>query len=421
MTRASFRAALRSSALGIPAFGVPCRKSTAYRGVLTVGARSDGLVGMPPATPERTTNRLLAAVVIFLTGAALKLAAPVVIALLLTVLLVYLIDPLVVLLNTRLRLRFWLAALIAIVFFAAIFAGIGVLIFFDLPHFARSFPRFQEEILARAQGMLEGTGTEHGVHLRHRPVRGAAHRSRCGRILMSIARSSLRILSEFTLIFFFAIILLLGKYRVIRTILTVFPRRHSMVPIMLKHIDRHLRAFLGIKALASLIIGIGTALILVAFRVEFAVTWGFLTILLNFIPTLGPITAVALPSLITTIQFPGYVMSAGRHREPRGPARDDFQFHRAEVPRGATRPFLLRDLSLPVFLGLDVGRGGRPARRARHRLHQDRAGTHPRHLPPCNAPRADFRQAAVRTSLTNVPIFPRMDARPWSRSVSAFH
>jgi predicted PurR-regulated permease PerM len=130
-------------------------------------------------------------------------------------------------------------------------------------------------------------------------------------LLMNVARSSLRVLSEFTLIFFFAVILLLGKYRVIRIILTVFPRRHSLVPIMLKHIDRHLRAFLGIKALASLIIGIGTALILLGFRVEFAVTWGFLAILLNFIPTLGPITAVALPSLITTIQFPGYLMPLG--------------------------------------------------------------------------------------------------------------
>jgi predicted PurR-regulated permease PerM len=265
---------------------------------------------MQPAIPDRTTQRLLIAVVVFLTGAVLKLAAPVVIALLLTVLLVYLIDPLVVLLNNRLRLRFWLSALIAIVFFAAVFTGLGVLIFFDLPHFARSFPRFQEEILARAQAILEGLEKNMGftfaidpfAELRTVPLRP---------LLMNLARSSLRILSEFTLIFFFAIILLLGKYRVIRIILTVFPRRHSLVPIMLKHIDRHLRAFLGIKALASLIIGIGTALILLAFRVEFAVTWGFLTILLNFIPTLGPITAVALPSLITTIQYPGYIMPLG--------------------------------------------------------------------------------------------------------------
>ena len=69
-----------------------------------------------------------------------------------------------------------------------------------------------------------------------------------------------------------------------------------------------MRAYLGIKALASLVIGIVTTLILLAFRVEFAVTWGFLTIILNFIPALGPITAVALPTLISIIQYPGFLM-----------------------------------------------------------------------------------------------------------------
>jgi AI-2 transport protein TqsA len=83
-----------------------------------------------------------------------------------------------------------------------------------------------------------------------------------------------------------------------------------MVPIMLKHVDRHLRAFLGIKALASLIIGIGTTGILLAFRVEFAVTLGFFTILLNFVPTLGPLTAIALPTLIAIVQYPGFIMPA---------------------------------------------------------------------------------------------------------------
>jgi AI-2 transport protein TqsA len=288
--------------------------ATALRGFvaiprLTAGRRSDGLITMQEAEPSRTVQRLLIAVVVFLTGAALKLAAPVVIVLLLTILLVYLIDPLVVILNNRLKFPLWLSALVAIIVFGAVFAGLGVLIFFDLPHFARTFPKFQEEILRRAQKVLEGLEANYGFtfavdpfeEIRTLPIRP---------VLMGLARSSLRFISEFTLIFFFAIILLIGKYRLIHILLTVFPRRHSMVPIMLKHVDRHLRAFLGIKALASLIIGIGTAGILLAFRVEFAVTWGFFTILLNFIPTLGPLTSIALPTLVAAVQYPGFIMPA---------------------------------------------------------------------------------------------------------------
>jgi len=253
--------------------------------------------------PERTTHRLLFAIVIFLVGAALKLAAPVFIALLFTVLLVYVIDPLVVLLQ-RLRVPLWLSILVAVVFFFALFLGLGILIFFDLMHFGKTFSQFQDQLLTRAQNAFEQIETSLGIEIAVSPFE-ELRSVQIGSLVLSASRGVLRRLSEFVLIFFFAIILLFGKYQVIRMILTVFPRRHSMVPIMLKHVDRHLRAFLGIKALASILIGIGTTLILLGFRVEFAVTWGFLTVLLNFVPTLGPITAIALPVLITLVQFSG--------------------------------------------------------------------------------------------------------------------
>jgi AI-2 transport protein TqsA len=96
----------------------------------------------------------------------------------------------------------------------------------------------------------------------------------------------------------------MGKHTVISKILAVFPREKSLIPVILRHIDSHLRIFLGIKALSSLAVGAGTALILAGFRVEFAVTWGFLTFLVNFIPTLGPIASIAAPVLISFVQYP---------------------------------------------------------------------------------------------------------------------
>ena len=77
---------------------------------------------------------------------------------------------------------------------------------------------------------------------------------------------------------------------------------------MLKHVDRHIRAYLGIKALASLAMRIVTMGILLLFRVEFAVTWGFIALVLNFVPTLGPLTAIILPVLVSLVQFPGSLL-----------------------------------------------------------------------------------------------------------------
>ncbi len=251
-------------------------------------------------------NRILVVIVVFLVGAALKLAAPVFIALLLTVLLVYVIDPLVAFLQRR-RVPLWLSILIAVVFFFSLFFGLGLLVFYDLAHFGRTFSRFQEMIVLRAQRMLEQLERSMGIEIEVNPFE-ELRTLPISSLVLANARSVFRFFSEFLLIFFFAIILLAGKYRVIRMVLTVFPRRHSMVPIMLKHVDRHLRMFLGIKTLSSIAIGLGTMGILLAFRVEFAVVWGFLTILLNFIPALGPIAAVIAPVLISMVQHDTFLM-----------------------------------------------------------------------------------------------------------------
>jgi AI-2 transport protein TqsA len=256
---------------------------------------------MPQPDAARTTNRLLLVIVTLLGAAALRLAAPVFIALLLTVLVVYMIDPLVVFLQRR-RLPLWPSAIVSIAFFAALLFGLGMLIFVDLARFGRNFPQFQAELVGRAQAAMGGLERALGIPNIVNPFEELGS-FQIGPLVLSAARSTLRILSEAGLIFFFAVILLLGKYRVIRIMLAVFPTRHSMIPIMLKHIDRHLRTFLGIKSLASLAVGIGTGVLLLAFRVEFAVTWGFLAALLNFIPALGPIGAVLMPVLIAFVQY----------------------------------------------------------------------------------------------------------------------
>ncbi len=241
-------------------------------------------------------------IVLFLTVAAMKFAQPIFISLLLTILLVYVMDPIVSFLQRR-GLPLWLCTIIAGLVFFAFFVVLGLLLIRDFAHFGRQFPKFQQEIVSRADEILNriesGLGTVLPVSpfedLRNLPI---------GQGALSAVRSMARIISEFFLIFFFAVILLLGKHTVVRKILTVFPKRHSVVPVILSHVDSHLRIFLGIKALASLAVGVGTGLILFGFKVQFAVTLGFFTFLLNFVPTLGPMASVALPFMIAVVQFP---------------------------------------------------------------------------------------------------------------------
>jgi AI-2 transport protein TqsA len=257
---------------------------------------------MPALDNPRMTNRLLLIVVIFLGVAALKLASPIFIALLLTVLLVYVMDPIVSFLHGR-KVPLWLSTLAAALLVLALFFCLSLVLAKDFTHFGRAFPGFQDEIFGRAEIAFDELERSLGANIAVNPFT-ELRTLPIGQGMLAAVRSAARIVSEFLLIFFFAIILLMGKHTVISKILAVFPREKSLIPVILRHIDSHLRIFLGIKALASLAVGAGTAMILLGFRIEFAVTWGFLTFIVNFIPTLGPIASIAAPFLISLVQYP---------------------------------------------------------------------------------------------------------------------
>ena len=62
-------------------------------------------------------------------------------------------------------------------------------------------------------------------------------------------------------------------------------------------------AYMGIKTLISLATGIVAGLICLAFGLRFALFWGFMAFLLNYIPSIGSLVATALPVFMAVIQF----------------------------------------------------------------------------------------------------------------------
>jgi len=66
---------------------------------------------------------------------------------------------------------------------------------------------------------------------------------------------------------------------------------------IIRAIDQGIQSYVQLKTLTSLAMGLLYTLVLMLFGVEFAIMWGFLAILLNYIPTVGPVLAT-LPVLI---------------------------------------------------------------------------------------------------------------------------
>ncbi|MFC1523775.1 AI-2E family transporter [Thermodesulfobacteriota bacterium] len=81
--------------------------------------------------------------------------------------------------------------------------------------------------------------------------------------------------------------------------------QEGAIPIQeaLTRINRAVQHYLGLKTLVSLITGTLVALVLWVFGVHFALMWGVLAFLLNFIPNIGSLVATAPPVAIALFQF----------------------------------------------------------------------------------------------------------------------
>ncbi|MDE0219960.1 MAG: AI-2E family transporter [Spirochaetaceae bacterium] len=256
--------------------------------------------------PARTRNVLLFIIVVIAVGVALKLMQPVLTPVLVALMLAYLIDPVLVFMDDRLKLPLWLAVPLTGVLSLAVLSGIGLIIAVNLVEFSREFSAFQPRIEQTLKGAMDFVASISGVELAFDPL------AELRRLLLSsfeqvaiAAQSVVRGLTSFLLVFFFALLFLSAKHHMTRSFADAFSHPQSSMPAILGQIDRSLRRFIGVKTLISLSVGTATSLILLAFGVRFAVVWGLLTFLLNFIPSIGSLASVAAISLFSFAQFGG--------------------------------------------------------------------------------------------------------------------
>jgi AI-2 transport protein TqsA len=262
-----------------------------------------------PKGPDRrvTSNVLLTIITVILVGVLLRLASSVIIPLLVAGFLAYLMDPLVSLLR-RLKVPVIAGVILAAVLYLAGFLIFGWILYHSTLEFAKAFPKYQHGFVELMRGLIQRIqqaantliGLDHPLEqLQQVPV---------GSILLSTLRSLANFLREFIVVYVFALLFLVGKYGLVRKLLRSFPRKEAKkIAVVLMHIDADLRKYIGVKSLASLLVGVSAGLALSLFRVEFAVVIGFLTFVLNFVPIIGSIIAVLIPVLLAAVQFSSWV------------------------------------------------------------------------------------------------------------------
>lgn len=77
---------------------------------------------------------------------------------------------------------------------------------------------------------------------------------------------------------------------------------------MLREVNSAVKTYVVVKTQMSLLTGLLSYLILLAFNVDFPILWAFLIFLLNYIPYIGSLIATLLPAVFAVFQFQSFGM-----------------------------------------------------------------------------------------------------------------
>jgi AI-2 transport protein TqsA len=241
-------------------------------------------------------------VLVFLIGLVLRLAKPVIFPVFLAIFFYFILSPVLELL-LRFRIPRLLAVFLIVVTFFFILYLLVVLFYNSGKAFAASVPDYAHrisEVLNRLAEKLQASRLNWDPWLWSKTLES-------GRVTAFVLRSLNQIFSLFSafiLVFVFLIFMLAGRGRLkIKVERSLSPRRAQTINQIIERIDHDVQKYLGIKTGISLLSGLITMIVLFIFGVEFAVLFGILTAILNFIPSLGSIVSMALISLIAAFQF----------------------------------------------------------------------------------------------------------------------
>ena len=240
---------------------------------------------------------LLAVIALVAIGFVLKLAKPVILPLVIAWLLTFIFGPVISAL-TRKKVPLPLAILLVMLLLCGfVFAGFFFLQS-SLSGIVAAFPKYEARF-ARLIGELTVL-----VPLQYNPLTDFDWAATVRDMMVVLSGSLLSILSNLVLVMIFLVFLLSGKpYAKLKMRHALSERRADQLNRIVSAISGQISRYLSVLVLISFATGCLVCLALFLIGVDFALTWGVLAFVLNFIPTLGSIVATALPIALALVQY----------------------------------------------------------------------------------------------------------------------
>jgi len=231
---------------------------------------------------------------------------PVTIAIFLT----YLFHPLLEILRIKLRIPKFLALILIFILNFAVFYLLGLIFFSSFGGFSEKLLYYGDKLSSVLMNILSPFNLTLrelegflGFHIQQFDISQLLKKLFDAGIIQGFVSSFSNMLTNFFVVMLFWVFMIMGKEKFEQRLKIAFSKSSVDTDKQIQAINDQLQSYLIIKTLISLATGVTFTVILTIYGIDFALIWGLLAFVLNFIPNIGSLLATLLPVLIALLDF----------------------------------------------------------------------------------------------------------------------
>lgn len=197
-----------------------------------------------------------------------------------------------------------MAIMIVVLGLVVLIAALGMLIHFSVISLVDNFPRYESRLLSLANDFLHKFGFSTREAAKNFGSEVTKQTTTVAGIFGGVLGTTLSIIESILLVLVYLVFFLMGRRSVPQLLDRAFgnEKRTKMMTI-LREVEAQSLRYIGLRTLLCVVTGFVAWVILQLFGVEFALLFGVITFVAQYVPFIGPIVASIAPILIALIQF----------------------------------------------------------------------------------------------------------------------
>jgi len=254
-----------------------------------------------PPPPSTTARNALVIIAVVVTGAAMRWMGEIITPLLLAMFLAVMVDGFSRVIRTRVPILPPSAATAVAILASIILVVLSTVV---VAANAEGFIATLASDQPRLDALIAGVATRLGPHA-PQSVAQVLNRLDPMQYAGAVAQALQNFGSSAVLVLIYLGFLIASRHAFERKVVKLFATRearHEALNVFL-HIRDAVERYLWIQTVTGLVIAAGSFVVMMFVGLDHAFFWAFLIFILNYVPILGAVAAIALPALFAVLQF----------------------------------------------------------------------------------------------------------------------